>query len=137
MASYIALLRKDPDSDFGVDFPDFPGCITAAGSLAEAKRRAAEALQFHIEGMIEDDEPIPAPSGVEDIAADPDNADALPFVVTVDVPEDRAVRVNLTVRESFLRRLDAAARARRLSRSAFILRAAEAAMRQELAMSDG
>ena len=137
MTSSIALQRKDPDSDFGVDFPDFPGCITAAGSLAEAKRRAAEALQFHIEGMIEDDEPIPAPSGVEDIAADPDNADALPFVVTVDVPEDRAVRVNLTVRESFLRRLDAAARARRLSRSAFILRAAEAAMRQEPAMSDG
>ena len=137
MASYIALLRKDPDSDFGVDFPDFPGCITAAGGLAEAKRRAAEALRFHIEGMIEDGEPVPAPSGVEDIAADPDNADALPLVVTVDVPEDRAVRVNLTVRESFLRRLDAAARARRLSRSAFILRAAEAAMRREPALSDG
>ena len=25
MRTYIALLRKDPDSDFGVDFPDFPG----------------------------------------------------------------------------------------------------------------
>ncbi len=28
MATYIALLRKEKDTDFGVDFPDFPGCIT-------------------------------------------------------------------------------------------------------------
>jgi hypothetical protein len=30
MPSYIALLRKDPDSDYGVEFPDFPGWVTAA-----------------------------------------------------------------------------------------------------------
>ena len=128
MTAYIALLRKDPDSDFGVDFPDFPGCITAAGTLAEAKGRAAEALRFHIRGMIEDGEPIPPPSSLEGVMADPDNADAVPFLVAVDAPEDRAVRVNVTFKESFLRKLDAAAHARRLSRSAFLVRAAEEAM---------
>ncbi|HET6522009.1 MAG TPA: type II toxin-antitoxin system HicB family antitoxin [Geminicoccaceae bacterium] len=131
MTGSIALQRKDPDSDFGVDFPDFPGCITAAGSPAEAKERAAEALRFHIEGMTGDGESIPPPGGIEEILADPDNADALPFVVTVDVPEDKAVRVTVEFKESFLRELDAAARARRLSRSAFLARAAEAAMRRE------
>ena len=35
MASYIALLRKDKDSDFGVDFPDFPGCITAGKDMRQ------------------------------------------------------------------------------------------------------
>jgi predicted RNase H-like HicB family nuclease len=48
MATYIALLRKDEDSDFGVDFPEFPGCITAGKTLEEARRRASEALKLHI-----------------------------------------------------------------------------------------
>jgi predicted RNase H-like HicB family nuclease len=30
---YIAYLHKDRDSDFGVSFPDFPGCITAGKTL--------------------------------------------------------------------------------------------------------
>ena len=44
MTVYIALLRKDPDSDFGVDFPDFPGCITVGSTLEEARAMAAEVL---------------------------------------------------------------------------------------------
>ena len=40
---YIAIIHKDPDSDFGVSFPDFPGCITAGRSLDEAKDMALEA----------------------------------------------------------------------------------------------
>ena len=49
MRTYIALLRKDPDSDYGVDFPDFPGCVTAGSTLEEARAMAEEALAFHIE----------------------------------------------------------------------------------------
>ncbi len=41
---YIAYLHKDKKSDYGVSFPDFPGCITAGTSLEEARRMAAEAL---------------------------------------------------------------------------------------------
>jgi len=51
---YIALVRKDPDSDYGVSFPDFPGAVTAARSLNEAVARAGEALARHVEGMAED-----------------------------------------------------------------------------------
>ena len=40
MASYVALIRKDPASDYGVDFPDFPGCVTAGRTLEEARRMA-------------------------------------------------------------------------------------------------
>jgi predicted RNase H-like HicB family nuclease len=59
MPTYIALLRKDPASDFGVDFPDFPGCVTAGKTLEEARTMAAEALDLHVEGMQEDRDPIP------------------------------------------------------------------------------
>ena len=47
MTSYIGLIRKDADSDFGVDFPDFPGCVSAGDTLDEARRMAQEALELH------------------------------------------------------------------------------------------
>jgi len=59
MTAYIALIRKQPDSDYGVEVPDFPGCITAGKSLEEARRMASEALNCHIAGMVEDGETIP------------------------------------------------------------------------------
>src|SRR5947208_491608 len=37
MTAYIALARKEHASDFGVDFPDFPGCVTAAQTLERAR----------------------------------------------------------------------------------------------------
>lgn len=129
MARYIALLRKDPDSDFGVDFPDFPGCITAGSTIQEAKSFAVEALRGHIGVMMDYGDPIPPPSDLEAIMADPHNADAVPFLVTVDVPDERAVRVTVTLPESVLREIDAAARSHRLTRSAFLVAAARAALR--------
>jgi predicted RNase H-like HicB family nuclease len=59
---YIAYLHKDKNSDYGVSFPDFPGCVTAGSSLEEARTMAAEALAFHVAGIREDGESIPAPS---------------------------------------------------------------------------
>jgi predicted RNase H-like HicB family nuclease len=61
---YIAYLHKDGDSDFGVSFPDFPGCVTAGRTLEEARRMAAEALAMHIAGMIEDGDVVPDPSNL-------------------------------------------------------------------------
>ena len=87
MADYIALLSKDRDSDYGVDFPDFPGCVTAGTSPEEARELALEALCLHIEGMIEDGEPIPAPSPIERIRSDPANRDAVDILV-VHVPDE-------------------------------------------------
>ncbi len=87
MADYIALLSKDQDSEYGVDFPDFPGCVTAGTSPEEARELALEALCLHIEGMIEDGEPIPPPSSVERIRSDPANSDAVDILV-VSVPDE-------------------------------------------------
>ena len=67
---YIAYLHKNRKSDFGVSFPDFPGCITAGRTLEEARRRAAEAFSFHIVGMVKDGEKIPNPSTVDDVVDD-------------------------------------------------------------------
>jgi predicted RNase H-like HicB family nuclease len=86
MVHYIAIVHKEAKSDFGVSFPDFPDCITAGRDMDEAKDMAQEALKPHIQGMLEELEPLPTPSKLEDIVADPDYADAIASVV-VSVPE--------------------------------------------------
>jgi predicted RNase H-like HicB family nuclease len=122
--TYIALLRKDPDSDFSVDFPDFPGCITAGSTLEEARAMAEEALAFHIEGMIEDGDPIPAPSSLDEIMADPHNTGAVAFLVAVPESTPKIVRVNITVPEPDLRAIDTFASSHGLTRSGLLVEAA-------------
>lgn len=119
---YIAYLHKDRTSDFGVSFPDFPGCVTAGRTLEEARRRAPDALSLHIAGMIEDGEKIPKPSTVDDIAGDPALKDAVAFLVPAHL--ERTVRVNITARESQLERIDVLARQAGLTRSAYMVQAA-------------
>ena len=41
--TYIGLVHKDAGSDYGVSFPDLPGCVTAGATLEEAREMAAEA----------------------------------------------------------------------------------------------
>lgn len=91
MTAYIALLRKTQRSDFGVDFPDFPGCVTAGRTLEEARKMAQEALAFHVAGMRDDGLTIPPPRPLDAV----DTRDAVAFLV--ELPDPRAVRVNLTV----------------------------------------
>ena len=129
MANYIAIVHKDHKSDFGVSFPDFPGCITAGRNIDEAKDMAQEALTLHIQGMIEDGEQLPFPSKLEEIMADPDFADAAAYLV-VGVPDSkpRTVRVNITVPEMTLKQIDAEAKKRGMSRSSFLIHAARNAI---------
>jgi len=129
MANYIAILHKETKSDFGVSFPDFPGCITAGKNIDEAKDMAQEALTLHIQGMLEDGEQLPVPSRLEDIMSDPDYANAIAYLV-VSVPDarPRTVRVNVTLPEMTLKQIDAAAKKRGMSRSSFLVHAAQNAI---------
>jgi len=74
--------------------------------------------------MLENGEELPAPSSLEVVMADPEKADAVAFLVTLPEPADRTVRVNITLPERLLRRIDERAR----NRSAFLARAAEKAL---------
>ena len=120
---YIAYLHKDRNSDFGVSFPDFPGCITAGKTLEEARRMAAEALALHIEGMVADGEEIPTPLTLDALADDPAMTGAVAFLVAVQPPEDKTVRVNIAARQSQVEKIDARAKRFGLSRSAYLIQA--------------
>ena len=129
MANFIAIVHKDTKSDFGVSFPDFPGCITAGKNIDEAKDMAQEALALHIQGMLEDGEQLPSPSRLEEIMNDPDYANAIAYLV-VSLPDakPRTVRVNVTVPEMTLKQIDAAAKKQGMSRSSFLVHAAQNAI---------
>jgi predicted RNase H-like HicB family nuclease len=120
MTSYIALLYKEAGSDYGVSFPDFPGCITAGTTLEEARVLAAEALAFHINGMRSGGEAIPEPSTMDAIAADPENHGAFRFIVDVPDPPGRSQRINVTLPEDLIGAIDRTTK----NRSRFLAEAA-------------
>ena len=119
LMEYIAYLHKDRKSDFGVSFPDFPGCVTAGRTLDEARRLAAEALALHIRGMLEDGESVPEPSTIDDVASDPALQSAVAFLVSSEI--ERTVRVNITARESQIKLIDQLAQRAGMTRSAYVV----------------
>jgi len=122
--SYVALLRKDKDSDYGVEFPDFPGCVTAGRTLDEAQAFAKEVLELHLQGMVEDGAEIPEPSSVDQVFEGKwPTRGTVSFLVTPKSPQARAVRVNVTFRPDVLEELDEWAEEAGLTRSAALEKA--------------
>ena len=119
MTAYVALIRKDRASDYGVDFPDFPGCITAGQMLDEARQMAAEALGFHIEGMAEDHATLPPPSSLDAVMAQPDNRGAIAVLVDTEA-RPSTMQVSLTLPVDLLDAIDTAG----ADRAEFLIRAA-------------
>lgn len=129
MAHYIALIHKDEGSDYGVSFPDFPGCVSAGATLEEARAGAAEALTLHVEGMVEDGEAVPTPTGLDEVMRDPDNRDGVAILVELAVAP-KVVRVNITMQDEVLRAVDRYAEAHGLTRSGFLASAAKRAIHE-------
>lgn len=126
MANYIALIHKESNSDFGVSFPDFPGCVTAGKTIDEAKDMAQEALSGHIKIMTEFKEKIPEPSNLDKIVSSPDSSDVVAFfIVTIKDKKSKKVRVNITMPEEDLNQIDTFAKQHGMTRSAFLLKAAQ------------
>jgi predicted RNase H-like HicB family nuclease len=123
MVSYVAYVRKEADSDYGVEFPDVPGCITAGRTLDEARAMAAEALAGHLAVLAEEGRPVPAPSSMDALKGDPNQDGAV--LMLVDLPADflKPERVNVMIPRHLLGRIDAAAGG---NRSRFLTEAAEA-----------
>lgn len=124
MPQYFALVEKDTGSAYGVRFPDVPGCFSAADKLDDVVSNAIEALSLFAE-----DEALPRPRNLESIRELADIKEALAegaFLVAVPMIENdaRVVRANITMEQGLLQAIDEAAKARKLTRSAFLAQAA-------------
>jgi predicted RNase H-like HicB family nuclease len=122
--TYLALVEKDENSAFGMRFPDIPGVFSAADNQDGIVPNAVEALQLWAEDM-----PLPPSSPHEDVVARADVREALAvgaYLISVPlIDNDTAVvRANVTFERGMLRAIDAAARSRGVTRSAFLASAA-------------
>jgi len=60
---YTVVIEKG-ETSYGAYVPDLPGCVAVGETLEEVKELIAEAIEFHIEGMLEDGIPIPQPTSI-------------------------------------------------------------------------
>jgi predicted RNase H-like HicB family nuclease len=128
MRQYIALIHKEPDSDYGVSFPDLPGVISAGSTLDEARDMAAEALALHLEGMAEAGEAVPEPSSLEEIMKDVQNRHGVAVLIAAPAADVKSVRINVTMPADVLDQIDRYAEREGFTRSGFLAQAAKKAM---------
>lgn len=124
MQTFFALVHKDADSAYGVTFPDLPGCHSAADDLAQVLPNACEALELW---FADGDAAEIAPRDLGEISsAVTDDLAAGAFLIAVPrvTTAGKSVRVNLSLDRGMLEAIDAAAAARKLTRSAFVAEAA-------------
>ena len=95
----------------------------AGDTLDSALSGAVEALSGHVRMMEADGDPIPSPRSLDDIMADPQLRDDRERAVVSAVPllRDRGstVRINVSMDLELLEAIDAEARSRGQTRSAF------------------
>lgn len=58
---YAVIIEKS-NTGFGAFVPDLPGCVAVGESDEEVRQLIREAIEFHLDGLREDGEPIPPPS---------------------------------------------------------------------------
>ena len=59
MHRFLVIIEKG-DQNYGAYSPDLPGCVAVGETLEEVERNMLAAIRMHVQGMIEDQEPIPA-----------------------------------------------------------------------------
>ena len=89
MKPYIAIVHKDPDSAYGLTFPDAPGCFSAADEMDDLFANASEALALWTQTMMAEHQAIPVPRDLSELKSDPHWAESFEdaaLVIAVPAP---------------------------------------------------
>lgn len=137
-ATYLAAVHGRP-GNYGILFPDFLGCVSSGETVEAALRSGHDALQFHVDGMVDDGDPIPPPAehSLDSVAetftvaedSDPDDwVGLMPITVAIAIAADMTT---VKIKSEVVREIAALVQSNleHLSTSQFIERAA----RRELA----
>ena len=63
---YTVVIEKTPNN-YAAYVPDLPGCVATGKTREELLEQIREAIEFHIEGMLEDGEPVPEPQTTAEV----------------------------------------------------------------------
>ncbi|MDF7673556.1 type II toxin-antitoxin system HicB family antitoxin [Acetobacteraceae bacterium ESL0709] len=102
MKPYLAFIRKDHDSDFGIEFPDFPRCISAGSTMEELLAMGSEALGAHIVMMRDLGRVIPEPSSYEAVSTLEEAKDAVITLIVPKPPARESVRISIMMDKAVL-----------------------------------
>lgn len=130
--NYPIVIHKEKKSDYGVTVPDLPGCFSAGTTMDEALAMAKEAIELHLEGLIEEGQVVPDPLTIEKHQRNPDYAGGTWALVTIDPSSLRihAKRINITMPERVLDAVDRAAQSQGDTSSGLLTKAATAYIAQ-------
>jgi predicted RNase H-like HicB family nuclease len=121
---YAATAFDDPAGGYAATFPDLPGCEARGADTAQLLANARTAVAAHLQGLADQGDEWPPATPLHQLQPQPGAV-----VLLVDVPvDDPPVRVNISIGEQLLKRLDAAAEARGATRSGFIAEAIRASL---------
>lgn len=127
---YVAVAHGDRAAGYQARFPDLPDCAATGADPAELIANARAAVSSRLQALADAGEEWPAATAVEHVQV---QSPEFAFLVDVEV-EDTPVRVNISLGEQLLKRLDAAAVASGATRSGFIAQAVRAQLGERRAM---
>ena len=60
MKKYLIVIERT-DSGYSSYSPDLPDCVSTGKLREEAERNMREAIEFHIDGLLQEGYPVPGP----------------------------------------------------------------------------
>ena len=128
---FPVVLHTDDGVRYGVIVPDLPGCFSAGDTFDEALDSVHEAIELHLEGLIEEGGNVPVPRAIAAHRANPDFVNGVWAAVDIDVSryEGKAEEINITIPRRLLVKIDEYVKSHGSTRSGFLAEAARAAMR--------
>jgi len=60
MHRFLIVVEK-ANGNYSVYSPDLPGCVATGETREEAEGNMYQAIEMHLHGLVEDDQPIPKP----------------------------------------------------------------------------
>jgi predicted RNase H-like HicB family nuclease len=66
MLMRYAVVIEKANGNYSAYVPDLPGCVATGESVKAVENEIRAAIRFHIDGLKEDGQPIPAPTSIAD-----------------------------------------------------------------------
>ncbi|WP_394762184.1 type II toxin-antitoxin system HicB family antitoxin [Phenylobacterium sp.] len=125
---FVALVRGSQAADYTATFPDLPDCTVDGPDVAALVKSARDAALAHLQALADAGEAWPTATPLEQLAVEPGV-----IAILVDVAiDDPFIRINISLGERLVQRLDAAAEARGMTRSGFIAQSVRMSLGEQL-----
>ncbi|SPP31643.1 hypothetical protein ARAF_0785 [Arsenophonus endosymbiont of Aleurodicus floccissimus] len=96
------------ESSFGIRIPDIQGCFSGGETLNKAVKNAKEAIEAHLELLLQDNESLPTANSIDKYFADDEYQNVIWAMVDIDVTRlmGKTEKINVTLPSLLIHRID-------------------------------